>query len=304
MIAIVAPHVLGAGHGAMEMVLQSDWPIGLLLMVLVFKIAASAVSLGSGFRGGLFSTSLYLGTITGALLAEAGVKAGLVQADDVGMLSLVGTASFGAAVIGAPMTMALLAIEITEDLSVVGPVLLGVVAATLTVRQVFGYSFATWRFHLRGEAVLGGADIGWTRETTARNLMRQDIRVVPASMPIADFKDRYSPGTVKYAIATGSDGAFAGLVDMAGLYAEPSVTAPEPAETQTIAEILTHRDAWVEGAMTIDRLLPLFEEQQTEILIVVDSTAARRPLGLITEAYTLKRYRLELEARQKEIFGT
>ncbi len=304
MIAIVAPHVLGAGHGAMEMVLQSDWPIGLLLFVLVFKVAASAVSLGAGFRGGLFSTSLYLGTITGALVAEMGVKAGLVPADDVGMLSLVGTASFGAAVIGAPMTMALLAVEVTEDLSVVGPVLLGVVAATLTVRQVFGYSFATWRFHLRGEAVLGGADIGWTRETTARNLMRQDITVVPVSMSIAEFKDRHAPGTVKYAIATDRDGAFAGLVDMAGLYAEPSLTTPEAAEAQTIAAILTHQDAWVEGVKTIDRLLPLFEEQETEILIVVDSAGTRRVEGLITEAYTLKRYRLELEARQKEIFGT
>jgi CIC family chloride channel protein len=45
-------------------------------------------------------------------------------------------------VIGTPMTMALLAVEVTDSLSIISPVLIGVVVAVLTVRRVFGYSFA------------------------------------------------------------------------------------------------------------------------------------------------------------------
>ncbi len=142
-LAVSVPHVLGSGHGAMALVLQAGWPLGLLAIVLATRVLASAISLGSGFRGGLFSTSLFLGTITGVLFAELSAKAGLIPASDVGMLSLVGMASFGAAVVGSPLAMALLAVEITQNLSVVTPALIGVVAATLTVRQIFGYSFAT-----------------------------------------------------------------------------------------------------------------------------------------------------------------
>ena len=159
LIAIFIPHILGSGHPAMALVLHGGLPLGLLAAVLAGKIVASALSIGTGFRGGLFSTSLFLGAVTGALAGRVGVSFGFLTPGDVAMMSLMGMASFSAAVVGAPMTMALLAVEVTGDFYVVGPVLLGVLAAVLTVRQVFGYSFAIWRFHLRGEAILGGEDI-------------------------------------------------------------------------------------------------------------------------------------------------
>jgi CIC family chloride channel protein len=98
--------------------------------------------LGSGFRVGLFSTSLFLGALTGALIASIAVALGVLPADDTALFTPVGMASFAAAVIGTPMTMALLAVEVTDSLSIISPVLIGVVVAVLTVRRVFGYSFA------------------------------------------------------------------------------------------------------------------------------------------------------------------
>jgi CIC family chloride channel protein len=216
-IAIFVPHVLGSGHQAMALLLHEGWPVGLLAVVLAAKIAASALSIRAGFRGGLFSTSLFLGAVTGALVGQIGFSFGLLASSDVAMLSLVGMASFGAAVIGAPMTMALLAAEVTGELSVVGAVLLGVVAATLTVRQVFGYSFATWRFHLRGEAILGGEDVGWARQTTARDLMRRDLTIAPVAMQLSEFRSQFPLGSTKFVAVIDQAGAFVGLADVADI---------------------------------------------------------------------------------------
>ena len=204
----------------MALLLQGGLSTDMLAIVLVGKIAASALSIGAGFRGGLFSTSLFIGTLTGALAGNIGVSSGFLAPSDVGMLSLVGMASFGAAVVGAPMTMALLAVEVTGDLSVVGPVLRGVLAAVLTVRQVFGYSFSTWRFHLRGEAILGGEDVGWARQTTARDLMRRDLAVAPVKMRRSDFLAKFPLGSTKFVAAVDSTGAFVGLADVAAIHAE------------------------------------------------------------------------------------
>jgi CIC family chloride channel protein len=302
-LALMVPHVLGSGRGAMSAVLQAGFPITLLAAVLLAKIAASAISIGSGFRGGLFSTSLFLGTVTGALIGEIGLRAGFVTGADVGLLSLVGMASFGSAVVGAPMTMALLAIEITENISVVTQVLVGVIAASLVARQAFGYSFATWRFHLRGEAILGGEDIGWTRELTARDLMRKDVLVVPASMPIDEFMRRYPAGTSKYVAAVDDTGAFIGLVDVAGLFTDHRSSADDESEPEMLFRALIHSDAWVAAGTSIDQLLEAFEQRETEILVVVDRSDSKHVQGLLTEAFVLRRYRIELEARQKEIFG-
>jgi CIC family chloride channel protein len=302
-IAMSVPHVLGSGHDAMALMIHGTWPLATLVVVLIAKIAASAVSLGSGFRGGLFSTSLFLGTVTGTIAGQLGENFGYFASTDADMMSLVGMASFGAAVVGAPMTMALLAIEVTGDFSVVGPVLLGVIAATLTVRQVFGYSFATWRFHLRGEAILSGEDIGWVRQTTARNLMRRDIPVAPASMRLGDFRARFPIGATKYVAAVDGEDAFVGLVDVASVHAE-TAAQNGAADELTLEHVAIQKDSWIEAQTRFDRLMPMFEARETELLVVVDNKNTRRVLGLITEAFALRRYRQELEARQQEMFGS
>lgn len=302
-MAIFIPHLLGSGHDAMALILKNGWPVQLLLIVLIGKIIASALSLGSGFRGGLFSTSLFLGAATGAVVGNVGVSAGFVAPSDVAIMSLVGMASFGAAVVGAPMAMALLAIEITGDLTIVEPVLLGVLAATLTVRQVFGYSFATWRFHLRGEAILGGEDIGWLRQTTARDLMRRDLERVPISMTLSEFRKQFPIGSTKFIAVVDAHGTYAGLADVAAVHSE-LLPDGSGATLLDLHSALLHSADWVTAATRFDQLVRLFEQHETERLIVVDGETSKHVLGYITEAFALRRYRQELEARQREIFGS
>ena len=302
LIAIFIPHILGSGHQATALVLHGGLPLGLLAAVLAAKIVASALSIGTGFRGGLFSTSLFLGAATGALAGRVGVSFGFLTPGDVAMMSLVGMASFSAAVVGAPMTMALLAVEVTGDFHVVGPVLLGVLAAVLTVRQVFGYSFAIWRFHLRGEAILGGEDIGWIRQITARDLMRQDLATAPLTMRLSEFRSRFPLGSAKFIAAIDPAGAFVGLVDVSDVHARSMLESSE-GQDAILQHSLIHPAAWVEASTRFDLLMPLFEQLETELLIVVDDKSTKRVMGLITEAFALRRYGQELDARRREMFG-
>src|ERR1700736_6039735 len=69
-LALVFPQILGSGHGGIMQVLHSGIDLPFLAGLIVAKIIASAVSIGSGFRGGLFSTSLFLGSLFGSLIGE------------------------------------------------------------------------------------------------------------------------------------------------------------------------------------------------------------------------------------------
>src|SRR6201989_2694074 len=73
-IALAFPQILGSGHGGIMRVLHSGFYLPFLAGLIVAKIVASAVSIGSGFRGGLFSTSLFLGSLFGSFIG-----AGLAQ---------------------------------------------------------------------------------------------------------------------------------------------------------------------------------------------------------------------------------
>jgi CIC family chloride channel protein len=140
-LALAVPQVLGSGHGAIQLAFDGDFTITMLAVLLMAKLVASALSLGSGFRGGLFSSSLFLGCLLGAGFADlsALVVPQLVQQH--APLMMVGMGSVAAAVIGAPLTMVFLVLEGTANFPVTVGVLVGVVIASTIVRLTFGYSF-------------------------------------------------------------------------------------------------------------------------------------------------------------------
>ena len=64
-IALVVPQVLGGGHGTIQLLFDNNPGLLVLTILLVTKLVASGISLGAGFRGGMFCTSLLLGALLG-----------------------------------------------------------------------------------------------------------------------------------------------------------------------------------------------------------------------------------------------
>src|SRR3546814_20487151 len=78
---------------------------------------------------------------------------------------------------GTKLTIALflLAFETAQEYSVTIAVAIGVVVASLVTRRWFGYSFATWRFHLKGLDLRGAHDVGRLYELKVREIVDADI---------------------------------------------------------------------------------------------------------------------------------
>ncbi|MDU1671098.1 MAG: chloride channel protein, partial [Bradyrhizobium sp.] len=81
-MAIVTPQVLAAGHGAMLLDLHREMAVGMIATIIVLKLAACLISLASGFRGGLFFASLFIGSLLGKLFAGLLAMVGLGVALD------------------------------------------------------------------------------------------------------------------------------------------------------------------------------------------------------------------------------
>ena len=97
-----------------------------------------------------------------------------------GDAALVGMAAMAVAVIGAPLTMAMLVFEATKSFLLTGAVMAASLIASTIVRETFGYSFSTWRLHLRGETIKSARDVGWVRLLTAGRMMRHEVQEIPA----------------------------------------------------------------------------------------------------------------------------
>lgn len=114
LLAMISPQVLSGGHGALHLNLETDVPVLALLGLLVLKASASTISIGSGFRGGLFFASLLMGTLLGKLFSFAAPCLGHATLEPASY-AVVGMSSLAVAVIGGPLKMTLLALEITGD---------------------------------------------------------------------------------------------------------------------------------------------------------------------------------------------
>lgn len=299
-LALYSPAVLGAGHGGLLAYLVEPHELGGLAILLLAKTTAASVSVGCGFRGGLFYTSLFVGVLLGGLVGQI---YGLLAPEFAGnriVYVLVGMGALAAAVIGAPVTMIFLVLEFTGDLAIASGVMVAVVVTTVFVRRAFGYSFSTWRLHLRGETIRSALDVGWARDLTVVKLMRREARTANETMTVAAFRKRFPVGGTERVFLLDDKGRYAGLVLV------PEIHAPDndrEADTRPVRDLRQAQASYLFPRQTIDKVLETFEAAEIETLAVVDDPSALRVLGYVTESHALKRYSQELERRRREYAG-
>ena len=289
-IALPFPQILGSGHGGIMQVLHSGFYLPFLAGLIVAKIVASAVSIGSGFRGGLFSTSLFLGSLFGSFVG-AGLARFVPQlgADSL-VYAMVGMGAVAAAIVGAPITMIMIVLETTGDFGAMIGVMVGVVTAAIAVRHWFGYSFATWRFHLRGLSIRSPEDVGWINELLVGPMMRRDPAVIAAELPVDGLRQRFPAGSTRQVFVVDGRGGLCGIIDPG----DASVLNHSEA-VKTVGELVSESAPFLLPSDNLRTALDRFSQVAQETLPVVDNPRDRRIIGYMSEAYALRRYAHELE---------
>lgn len=300
LLALVSPQVLSAGHGAFHLNLATTSTALSLLTLLLLKSVASALSIGLGFRGGLFFASLFLGSLTGKLFAifvpELLHTATLTPA----VYAIIGMSSLSVGIVGGPLTMTFLALELTGDFTITTLVLTAVIASSVTVRKLFGYSFAIWRFHLRGENIRSAHDVGWIRDLTVDKLMRHDVKTIGNDASLAVFRREFPLGSAQRVIVVDDANRYVGII----LVPEAHTAAiDELDQSPPLQGLLRYQADVFLPQMNIFEATKVFEQTESEALAVVDAPKTRKVIGLLTESHTLRRYREELDLRLKEISG-
>jgi H+/Cl- antiporter ClcA len=135
LVSIWFPQLLGNGKDLAQLTFLGEVATAPLLMLLALKPMATALCLGSGAPGGLFTPSLTLGALLGAALGYAWSL--LWPGPPLGLFAVIGAASTLAATTQGPISAVVLMMELTgHDRSFIAPLLLAVVGATLVSRGI------------------------------------------------------------------------------------------------------------------------------------------------------------------------
>ena len=298
-MAIITPQVLAAGHGAMVLNLHREMATGFIATVIVLKLGACLISLASGFRGGLFFASLFVGSMIGKLFAALLAMSGFDLAVDSLVAMLTGMATLGVAIVGGPLTMSFLVLEMTRSVDVTAVVLAGCIVTSICVRFMFGHSFSTWRLHLRGETIRSANDVGWLRNLTVERMMRTDVSKVPTTTTIAACRREFVLGSRQAVVVVNNDD-YCGLVLLPELF---SNELDSIADEIQVVELARYTDITLLPEMNVKTAMKLFDDAEAEVLAVLESEDSRKVVGLLSESFARRRYVDEIDQATRGVLG-
>ena len=114
-LCFVLPEVTGGGHELVEEMARGNRTLQLLIIIFVVKLLFTALSYATGFAGGIFLPMLVLGAILGKIYGMLLIDIFGVGAEFVPHYMVLGMAGYFVAVVRAPITGAVLILEMTGN---------------------------------------------------------------------------------------------------------------------------------------------------------------------------------------------
>ena len=172
-IGIFVPEVLGLGTETVKALLNNEIETEYLIILLIFKIIATAFCIGLGMFGGVFSPAIFIGAVSGAIIGS--ILTYLTGNNLILVFTIAGMAAVTSPVVGAPIAIVAVILELTASYDMALVSLGSVVTSSLTVSILFGYSFFDKQLLDRGIDIRRGrGHIGLT-ETSVKTIVSDEF---------------------------------------------------------------------------------------------------------------------------------
>lgn len=136
-LALLVPQIMGVGYDTIEFAFSGELGISLLLLILMAKLLATAISLGLGIPGGVVGPCLVMGACVGGIVGIIAKDYLPMATSDLGFYVILGMGAMMGAILNAPLAAMIAILELTHNPYLIFPSMLMVVAACLTTRWAF-----------------------------------------------------------------------------------------------------------------------------------------------------------------------
>ena len=212
MIGIWLPHIFGVGYEAINEALNGTIVWQLMLVLVVVKIIAVSITIGSGGSGGIFAPSLFIGAMLGGAVGTVVHSIWPVGTGSPGAYAMVGMGAVVAAGTHAPITAILIIFELTNDYEIILPLMISCIIATLLATRMQSASIYTMKLLRRGIDIYKGRAVNVLQSVPAREVVRSDVVTVAADDRLASVVAKLIdyPGTTLF--VTDEDNRLEGIV--------------------------------------------------------------------------------------------
>jgi CIC family chloride channel protein len=289
------PRIFGVGYDTITQALFGELALQLTVALLVAKVLATIITLGSGGSGGIFAPSLFMGAMLGQAFGQVVHAVFPTITAPVGAYALVGMAAVFSGAAHAPVTAILILFEMTGDYHIILPLMLTTVTSTLVSRLISRESIYTLKLTRRGVHLSQGQDIDVMQSISVRDAMTTDVDTVPLTMSLDDLASEFARSHHHGFPVVDSMGELAGVVSIQDL---ERAKAAGPIDGRTVADIATR-----EGVLVAYPYEPMWKalrrlcRRDVGRLPVVEEEGSRRLVGAVRRSDIIRAYDQAIAAR-------
>jgi len=295
-IGLYAPQVFGVGYETIEKALHGEILTAMMLALIVAKLFATSLTLGSGGSGGVFAPSLFLGAVLGGGFGNL-VHQWMPRITALpGAYALVGMAAVFSGAARAPMTAVIILFEMTRDYRIILPLMFATVVSTLVSGWLSEDSIYTLKLKRRGVDIDAGQDLNVMRSILVGEAM------TPASEVIAVKPDTSFEGLAELFQTSHSHG-FAVVDDNDELMGIVAISDLERATKQgratgIVKDIYTARVTTAYPDESLEEITQRIGSRDIGRVPVIDRFNPGSLLGMVHRADIIRSYNHALMDRQ------
>ncbi len=289
------PEICGGGRALTDAVLDDAYLWRLAGALLLLKLVLTALTVGSGAVGGVFTPALFVGASLGfgfgtlARHLAPGFTAGPAA------YALVGAGCLLAGTTHAPIMAIIMIFEMSLNYSIVLPLMLSCVTASLVARAISPDSVYTEALSRKG-ASLATPEAQVMTSLTVRDIMRREFDAVPPDTPLPQVVDRFLKGRRNHLYVVDSEGRFLGAIGLHDL--KEALGASEEISFIIALDLMRPSFEVTVPGEHLDRVMERLWAQDCERVPVVDSFDTRRLVGTVSKRDILGVYSLEVLHRR------
>jgi CIC family chloride channel protein len=191
-MGLLFPQILGIGYGAINLALVQELSWWLMFLLVIGKILATSITIGSGGSGGIFAPSLFIGSMAGGFFG--GVVHHLFPAVTAspGAYSIVGMGAVVAATTHGPLSAILILFEMTGDYKIILPLMITCIISRLMAGRLLKESIYTFKLIRRGVDIRSGKEVNVLKSISVKGVMNQEVETMLDSLSLREFAEKIS----------------------------------------------------------------------------------------------------------------
>ena len=280
------PQPVGSGPGALDLVLVGRIGLGMATALVLLKLVATSLTIGSGGSGGVFAPSLFIGAMLGGTFGQIAHHFWPAVTAGSGAYSLVGMGAVFAGAAHAPITAILILFEMTGDYRIILPLMTAVVTSSLVAQRLSRDNIYTLKIRRRGIDLAEQPATDLLDSVTVGEVMTTDFETVQANMPVVQLLDRLLQSRRRGLPVVDAEDKLIGIVTLSDVQR----SAVSGDADRTVADIATLSPVTCFPDQTVREALQQLGGREIGRLPVVDRLDSTRILGVLRRENVVTAY--------------